>query len=129
MKMYTVAREVRSDYEGSLMVALHSRNENDGSSTMPSSILKSDFGQMDFRDNLLTIEELCLILNLKKSWIMDHVTRIKPIIPHIRMGKKIRFKRERVMEWLNSQINTKPTWEEFQEINSSSKESTCQRHG
>ena len=61
-------------------------------------------------ETLMTPDEIVMLLGVKMSWVMDHVTRIEPIIPHIRIGKMIRFKRQAVMEWLDSLENTKATW-------------------
>ena len=61
-------------------------------------------------EKLLTPDEVAMILEVKVSWVMDHVTRIEPIIPHIRIGKMIRFKRQAFMGWLDSLENTKATW-------------------
>jgi excisionase family DNA binding protein len=61
-------------------------------------------------EKLLTPDEVASLLDVKVSWLMDHVTRIEPIIPHIRIGKMIRFKRQAVMEWLDSMATTQPTW-------------------
>jgi excisionase family DNA binding protein len=63
------------------------------------------------RDKLLTPDEVAVLMDVKMSWVMDHVTRVEPIIPHIRLGKMIRFKREAVLAWLDSYSTTKPTWE------------------
>jgi excisionase family DNA binding protein len=63
------------------------------------------------RDKLLTPDEVAVLMDVKMSWVMDHVTRVEPIIPHIRLGKVIRFKRDAVVAWLDSLESTKPTWE------------------
>ncbi|HLK65032.1 MAG TPA: helix-turn-helix domain-containing protein [Bryobacteraceae bacterium] len=62
-------------------------------------------------EKLWTPDEVASLIDVKASWVMDHVTRIEPIIPHIRIGKMIRFKRQAVMEWLDSMVSTKATWE------------------
>jgi len=64
----------------------------------------------DSIEKLLTPDEVVMLFDVKMSWVMDHVTRIEPIIPHIRIGKMIRFKRQAVMEWIDSMMNTKATW-------------------
>jgi hypothetical protein len=51
------------------------------------------------------------MLDVKISWLMDHVSRVEPIIPHIRLGKMIRFKRNDVIAWIDSLISKKPMWE------------------
>jgi len=63
-------------------------------------------------EKLLTPDEVAAMLDVKMSWLMDHVTRIEPIIPHVRIGKMIRFKGDAVIAWIDSLMNTKPTWSE-----------------
>jgi predicted DNA-binding transcriptional regulator AlpA len=62
-------------------------------------------------DKLLTPDEVAAMLDVKISWLMDHVSRVEPIIPHIRLGKMIRFKRNDVIAWIDSLISKKPMWE------------------
>jgi excisionase family DNA binding protein len=62
-------------------------------------------------EKLLTPDEVAILLDVKMSWVMDHVTRIEPIIPHLRIGKMIRFRRQDVTQWLDSMVSTKATWE------------------
>ena len=70
----------------------------------------------DRSGKLLTPCELATIIDVKLSWIMDHVTRIEPIIPHIRVGRKIRFRPD-VIDWFYSLLITKPTWSDLAEKN------------
>jgi excisionase family DNA binding protein len=55
----------------------------------------------DFK--LLNISELCKILGVEKSWVYAK-TRLKDekTIPHIRVGKYLRFQLEKVIEWLET---------------------------
>ena len=62
-------------------------------------------------EKLLTPHDIAQYFDVTVPWVLDHVTRVEPIVPHIRMGKKIRFRRTDVMEWLSSKTNTKPTWD------------------
>jgi hypothetical protein len=61
-------------------------------------------------EKLLTPDEVVILMHVKMSWLMDHVTRIEPIIPHIRMGKIVRFKRSSLAKWIDSLVSTKPKW-------------------
>jgi excisionase family DNA binding protein len=61
-------------------------------------------------EKFLTPDDIAALLDVKVSWVMDHVTRIEPIIPHVRIGKMIRFRRQEVMQWLDSLTSTKATW-------------------
>jgi hypothetical protein len=67
------------------------------------------------KEKLLTPDEVAVLIDVKMSWVMDHVTRVEPIIPHIRLGKVIRFKPDAVLAWLDSLENTTPTWERSSE--------------
>lgn len=46
----------------------------------------------------LTIQEACKLLNLAKPTIYGHVS--KRNLPHIKRGKKLMFKRESLIAWL-----------------------------
>jgi hypothetical protein len=59
----------------------------------------------------LTPQEVEHILSVKHEWIKDHTTRIEPIIPHIRMGRTIRFRRADIQKFLAAQVTSKPTWD------------------
>ena len=60
---------------------------------------------------IMTSEEVMELLQVKRSWLNDHTTRIEPIVPHFRMGREKRFFRSVVMSWLKDRSTSKPTWE------------------
>ncbi len=62
-------------------------------------------------EKLLTPHEIAQYFDVTVPWVLDHVTRVEPIVPHIRMGKMIRFRISDVTNWLSSKTNTKPTWD------------------
>jgi hypothetical protein len=63
-------------------------------------------------EELLTDEQVCAILKVKKQWLRDHTTRVEPIIPHIRtMGRHIRYPKHALFAWISRQIETRPSWE------------------
>ena len=62
-------------------------------------------------DRLLTSQELADWLNVTVQWVRDHTTRIEPIVPHIKIGKNVRFRRADVARFLRQQFQTAPTWE------------------
>ena len=67
-------------------------------------------------DELLTDEEVCLILKVKKQWLRDHTTRTEPIVPHIRtMGRQIRYSKKALYAWMRDQIETRPSWKRKKE--------------
>jgi excisionase family DNA binding protein len=84
---------------------------SDGRVARGTSTSKGGSNESLLQERLLTPDEVAVLMDVKMSWVMDHVTRVKPIIPHIRLGKVIRFKREAVLAWLDSLSSTKPTWE------------------
>lgn len=47
---------------------------------------------------LLTVGELAEFLRVPKSWVYDRTYRDK--IPHIKLGKLLRFDLEKIEEWL-----------------------------
>jgi len=47
---------------------------------------------MSVPEELLTPVEVAQSLKVGVKWIMDHITRYEPIIPHVRMGRAIRFR-------------------------------------
>lgn len=62
-------------------------------------------------DEYLTDEQVCGILHVNKQWLRDHTTRVKPILPHIRLGRKIVYPRRALYEWMNTRVETRPNWE------------------
>jgi hypothetical protein len=62
------------------------------------------------RRALLDVETL-KILNVTKQWIRDHTTRIEPIVPHIRLGRKIRFRLADIKRFIDQQAEIRPKWE------------------
>src|SRR5438309_2368232 len=62
-------------------------------------------------DELLTDEQVCKILKVKKQWLRDHTTRVEPIVPHIPMGRQIRYSKRALYTWIEAQIEIRPTWE------------------
>ena len=53
---------------------------------------------MDDPDELLTLDELCAILKVPKSWV--YARTCKGEIPAIRLGRHLRFRRRIVLEAL-----------------------------
>ena len=51
--------------------------------------------------NLLTIDQLCELLKLKKSYIYDLTYRKR--IPYKRIGRFLRFDPEEIKEWIDAQ--------------------------
>jgi hypothetical protein len=62
-------------------------------------------------DELWTDEDVMKLLKVNKQWLRDHTTRVEPILPHISLGREIRYPKSRLLHWLDSQVETRPSWE------------------
>lgn len=62
-------------------------------------------------DELLTDADVMAILKVKKQWLRDHTTRVLPIVPHIKIGREIRYSRKAIQAWIMAQQETRPSWE------------------
>lgn len=51
----------------------------------------------------ITLKELCAWIRLSKSHIYKLVSQNK--IPHIKLGGKILFDKEKIQDWIDSQSN------------------------
>jgi hypothetical protein len=56
--------------------------------------------------DILTPEDVATWLQVTVKWLYDHTTRSKPIVPHLRLGGHLRFRRAVVETWLDSQLRT-----------------------
>jgi excisionase family DNA binding protein len=52
-------------------------------------------------DRLLTAAEVADFLQVKTSWVLDAARR--NAIPHLRLGRYVRFRRPDIEEWLLAQ--------------------------
>ncbi len=56
--------------------------------------------------DLLTPDEMAAILRVPRSWLYDRTRRTrkkgKPTIPITRVGKYIRFEKDKVLEWIQN---------------------------
>jgi len=60
------------------------------------------YGYGEAPDELLTIDELAAILKVPRSWIYLHTRkRSKTAIPHVKIGKYLRFSGADVRRFLN----------------------------
>ena len=53
----------------------------------------------DVPNEIWTVEELAVFLKVKPSWVYEHAGTI----PHVRVGRCLRFERSAVVEWLQRQ--------------------------
>jgi excisionase family DNA binding protein len=63
------------------------------------------------QEHLWTSSDVARRMTVKESWVRDHVSREKPIIPHVKVGKLVRFRRRDIEEFITSMIVTQPTWD------------------
>ena len=67
-------------------------------------------GPREKQSQYLTVEELCQLLKLKKSYIYDLTYRKK--IPFIKIGRHLRFDLEEIQKWIenNKVIPEERSW-------------------
>jgi excisionase family DNA binding protein len=51
-------------------------------------------------DRLLTPREVAEILSVSVPWVLDHASRRRPLLPSVKLGKAVRFRREEVEEFI-----------------------------
>jgi len=61
-------------------------------------------------NKLLTPQQVAAWLCVSQQWVMDHTSRYKPIIPHRRFGRKIRFCSVDVQRFIDAQYSDQPIW-------------------
>jgi predicted DNA-binding transcriptional regulator AlpA len=50
-------------------------------------------------------------LSVEQSWVRDHTTRVQPIIPHVKLGAQVRFRKADIEAFIAVHLVIKPTWE------------------
>lgn len=53
--------------------------------------------------NLITVQELAEILNVQVSWIYQRTSMGQEAIPHVKMGKYVRFDPQKVIDFFNKE--------------------------
>jgi excisionase family DNA binding protein len=51
-------------------------------------------------DRLLTPKEVAETLGVSVAWVLDHSSRRRPLLPSVKLGKAVRFRREEVEEFI-----------------------------
>lgn len=51
------------------------------------------------------------MLGVSEQWLKDHRTRVEPIIPHVKLGRRILYPRRLVNEWMATLVESRPRWE------------------
>jgi hypothetical protein len=61
-------------------------------------------------DDLLDMHDVAQMLSVNISWVKNHCTRIKPLLPHTKLGygrgAKRRFKREDILKVIEENMVT-----------------------
>ena len=55
--------------------------------------------------SLITVQELSEILNVPVSWIYQRTSMGQEAIPHVKMGKYVRFDPQKVIDFFNKEGN------------------------
>ena len=54
-------------------------------------------------DRLLTVGEVADLLGMSGAWVRQHSNGMRrPAIPSVKLGKSVRFRRDRVLEFVRS---------------------------
>lgn len=53
--------------------------------------------------SLITVQELAEILNVPVSWIYQRTSMGQEAIPHVKMGKYVRFDPQKVIDFFNKE--------------------------
>lgn len=71
---------------------------------MSNKILLVEDPPTKFPDDLINAHEVASMLSVSVSWVKDHCTRVKPFLPHVRLGGgryiNRRFKREHILKFI-----------------------------
>jgi excisionase family DNA binding protein len=49
---------------------------------------------------LLTPKDVAELLAVSVNWVLDHASRRRPLLPSVKLGKAVRFRREEVEEFI-----------------------------
>jgi len=64
----------------------------------PLSAAVSDDAQSEAAGDLLTAEEVAAVLRVTPAWVYAQTRRRR--IPHLRLGRYVRYRREALEEWM-----------------------------
>ena len=53
--------------------------------------------------SLMTVSEVARMLRVSEGWVRDHATRRRPLLPVVRLGRLLRFRRCDIEEFLQLQ--------------------------
>ena len=56
-------------------------------------------------DRLMTVEDVAHMLGMSEAWVRQHANGLRrPLIPSVKLGKCVRFRREDVLEFVRSMV-------------------------
>jgi excisionase family DNA binding protein len=59
------------------------------------------YNEAEGKPGLMTLDELCAYISVNKSWVYQHIRSEK--IPHLKLCGLLRFRKEQIDQWLESQ--------------------------
>jgi hypothetical protein len=72
---------------------------------------KTTGAKASWAEGLLDREAVAKLLGVTGSWVKDHTTRVEPILPHIKMARKVRFRVEDIERFVHEHFEHRPRWE------------------
>jgi excisionase family DNA binding protein len=57
-------------------------------------------------ERLLTVREVAQWLQVSEAWVRDHASRRRPVLPSVKLGKSLRFRREDVEDFIQTCLRT-----------------------
>jgi excisionase family DNA binding protein len=55
---------------------------------------------MSTPERLLTPKDVAELLAVSVNWVLDHASRRRPLLPSVKLGKAVRFRREEVEKFI-----------------------------
>jgi len=62
------------------------------------------------QESLIDAAEVAALLKVKVQWV-NHTTRVQPILPHVKLGRKIRFEPQEVLRFVREHRESRPVWD------------------
>jgi len=66
---------------------------------------------MQATDDLIEAREVATMLKVTVSWVRDHCTRVQPILPQVKLGRKVRFERLEILRFIRLHREERPMWD------------------
>jgi excisionase family DNA binding protein len=55
---------------------------------------------MNAPERLMTPAEVAEMLSVSVPWVLDHASRRRPMLPSVKLGKAVRFRRDEVEQFV-----------------------------